>query len=203
MFLQGRSTLTNGVTPIRHVHTILSTQFQEIPPKNYHRPPYRLDSGAPGGIWSIACGIKGREAPQRRTGRLHREGAPEKRWRSWGGQAGGQAPVRQPGEEGLREPLCPAVLERRHSTPPVGSGYLATRRHPSQQALHLTHEVGDYEAQHAPRPRRADYKSHNAPPTLSSPPPSPTLLRPRRRSPRPLPGAPSAVRGTFAVTRCA
>lgn len=48
----------------------------------------------------------------------------------------------------------------------------------------------DYEAQHAPRPRRADYTLHNAAPTLSSPLPPLLSGDPAELALRPLPGAP-------------
>lgn len=78
-------------------------------------------------------------------------------WRGWGpaawGGGSGAARTRGPGERPLHSPAC--------------SGFLATRRHSSQQPLLLTRGIGDYDAQSAPRPRRADYKSHNAQHTLS------------------------------------
>lgn len=160
LLLQGRSTLTNGVTPNQHVHTILRTQFHKIPPKNYRRPLYRLESGAPDSIWSIAGGVKGREAPERWLGRDHREGAPIKRGQGCGPGFGQAA-------EGGRSAIASVWRLWRVGPLLADPGYLATRRHPSQQPLHLTYEVGDYETQHAPRPRRLDYKSHKAPPTLS------------------------------------
>ncbi|XP_062951279.1 basic proline-rich protein-like [Cynocephalus volans] len=61
----------------------------------------------------------------------------------------------------------PRRLATRPRVPQAGSGYLATGQHPSQQALLLTYDVGATRPSVPHGRRRADYKSHNAPPTLS------------------------------------
>lgn len=83
--------------------------------------------------------------------------------------------------------------------PLVCAGYLATRRHHTQQAPLLTRDIGNYESQHASRPRRPDYPPHNAPPALFWPPPASALWRPWRGSAATPSRRPS--RGGLAVIR--
>ena len=109
--------------------------------------------------------------------------------RVWGVARGRQSRRRIWGSLG-----APPRLERRRSSRNSRNAcYLATRWHPSQQALFLTHDIGDYESQDTPRPG-----AQTTSPTIHRPPfpcrPQPLLSRdPAERAPRPLPGALRAV----------
>lgn len=161
-----------------------------LPPAT-RRPYSGLESGAPGGIRSIAGGVGGPEAPQRRTGRVYPEGAPGKRGRDWGPSAGRAA---WKGGSGVASvPRSPGETPRH---PLAGSGYLATRRRLSQQALLLTQRS---ETTRSSMPRGPGARTTS--PTRHRPPfpnrPQPLLPRDPaggRRDPFPALPAPRAAR---------